>query len=81
MKELDSSVLADSFQGFDYPDANFIYCPNQFFDVCLSNCSLIAFRLIGHVLYETHRWRDDDGNPRLVDIEVPQSQFVHAGTE
>jgi hypothetical protein len=46
------------FPGFELPTANFIYCPNQFFDVCLPHCSRGAVRFIAYLLRRTLGWLD-----------------------
>lgn len=65
-----------AFAGFESLDANYIYCPNQFFDVCLRHCSRGAVRIIAFVLVETLRWRDKDGNPIQQDIEVSYNTLI-----
>ena len=50
------------FQGFEPLTANFIYCPNQFFDVCLPHCSRGAVRFVAYLLLRTLGWRDENGN-------------------
>jgi len=51
------------FAGFQPLTANFIYCPNQFFDVCLPNYSRGVVRLVGYILYKTLSQLDKNGNP------------------
>ena len=64
------------FEGFEPLTANFIYCPNQFFDVCLPHYSRGVVRLVGYILYRTLRWRDQDGNPCEENIPVPYADLV-----
>ena len=48
---------------FESLSSNYIYCPNQYFDVCVPNCSRGAVRLVGHVLFKTLGWLDKNGQP------------------
>ena len=56
-------VSEDSFLGFEHVTANFIYCPNQFFDVCLPNCSRTVIRIVAYMLLRTLGWLDSNGDP------------------
>lgn len=67
---------AEPFQGFEQPGANFLYCPNQFFDVCLPNCSRGAVRLVAYVLRRTLGWLDKDGNPIEQNIDISYQDLV-----
>ena len=40
---------SDTFAGFQSLDANFIYCPNQFFDYALRYGKRSTIRLVNHV--------------------------------
>ena len=51
------------FQGFEPLTGNFLYCPNQFFEVCLPNYSRGVVRLVAFMLRKTLGWLDKDGNP------------------
>ena len=59
-ERLDSQ--AKTFQGFEPLSGNYIYCPNQFFEVCLRHCSRGAVRLVAHVLRKTLGYLDENGN-------------------
>lgn len=64
------------FAGFESLDANFIYCPNQYLDLCLRHCKRGALRAISFVLVETLKWRDEAGNPINQQIAVPHSRLI-----
>lgn len=51
------------FEGFALPTSNTLYCPNQFFDVCLPNCSRGCVRLVAYMLRRTLGWCDAEGRP------------------
>lgn len=60
------SLLRESrsrFEGFALPTSNTLYCPNQFFDVCLPNCSRGCVRLVAYMLRRTLGWCDAEGRP------------------
>lgn len=65
------STQRDTFQGFEPLTANFIYCPNQFFDVGISNCSRGAIRLVAYILRKTLGYLDENGDPITQDVAVP----------
>ena len=67
-----------SFTGFEPLDANYLYCPNQFLDVCLPNSSRSAVRLVAYILDQTLGWLDPDGNPRKQNITVSYQQLIDA---
>lgn len=64
------------FAGFTPLDANFIYCPNQFFDVCLRHSSRGTVRLVAYTLLKTLQWLDESGEPLETTIEVAHSQLI-----
>lgn len=64
------------FGGFKPLDANYLYCPNQFFDVCMANSSRGAVRCVAYVLRQTLGWLDKNGNPIREDIVVPYRDFI-----
>lgn len=57
-------------------DANFIYCPNQFFDVCLRHSSRGTARLVAFTLLKTLQWLDQSGEPLETTIAVAHSQLI-----
>lgn len=71
-----SVVEKGEFAGFEIPDASFIWCPNQFFDVCMVNCPRGVVRLVGYVLYETLKWIDKQGNPNTQPVSVPYTELM-----
>lgn len=66
----------DRFDGFEPLDANFLYCPNQFFDVCLRHSSRGVVRLVAFMLDKTLGWLDSDGNPITEEITVSYKQLI-----
>jgi len=67
---------ATPFQGFEPLTANFVYCPNQFFDVCLPHFSRGTVRLVAYVLRETLAWLDEDGHPIEQNIRMSYSNLI-----
>ena len=65
-----------SFTGFEPLDANYLYCPNQFLDICLPHLSRSAIRLVAYMLDQTLGWLDPDGNPRSQSISVSYQQLI-----
>lgn len=59
-----------TFEGFQHLDANYIYCPNQFFEVCLRHHSRVCVRLVAYMLRRTLGWLDSHGNPITQDISI-----------
>lgn len=52
------------------------YSPNQFFDVCLPNCSRGTVRLVAYLLKRTLGWLDENGNPIEQDVSVSYRQLI-----
>lgn len=68
------------FEGFHPLDANFLYCPNQLFDLCLSHHSRGAVRLVGYMLRQTLGWLDEHGEPVNEHVSVSYRRLIsHAG--
>jgi len=65
-----------AFPGFEPLTSNYLYCPNQFFDVCLPNCSRGAVRIVAYMLRETLGWLDKYGNPRRQEIKVSYRDLI-----
>lgn len=65
-----------SFPGFEPFDANFLFCPNQFFDVCLPNNSRNVNRVVAYLLFQTLGFRDKYGNPIRENIPIAYDEFV-----
>ena len=72
----DTRRNADVFPGFEPLTGNFLYCPNQFFDVCLPNYSRGVLRLVAFMLRRTLGWLDKDGNPIEQDVKVSYSDLI-----
>lgn len=64
------------FRGFEPITGNYVYCPNQFFDVCLPNCSRGVVRIVGYVLRQTLGFVDRRGQPIAETFELPHSQLI-----
>ncbi len=64
---------SQAFRGFEHLDANYIYCPNQFFEVCLRHYSRGVVRLVAYLLRLTLGYLDGNGNPVSQDIRIPYS--------
>jgi hypothetical protein len=65
-----------TFPGFGQLTANFLYCPNQFFDVCLPNCSRGTVRLVGYLLRRTLGWLNENGEPIEQEVSVSYNDLV-----
>lgn len=72
----EGSSGGNRFEGFPHLTANFVYCPNQFFDVCLSNASRGTVRLVAYLLKRTLGWLDANGNPIEQEIRVSFREIV-----
>ncbi len=70
------SPSRQAFQGFEPITANFLYCPNQFFDVCLPNCSRGVVRIVAYVLRQTLGWVDEHGDPINEDVTVSYDDLI-----
>ncbi|MEZ5942499.1 MAG: hypothetical protein R3C18_13985 [Planctomycetaceae bacterium] len=70
----------EPFQGFEPLTANYVYCPNQFFDVLLPHGSRGCVRLVAHLLRRTLGWLDANGEPIEQEISVTWRELIeHAG--
>ena len=67
---------ATKFSGFEPLTANFVYCPNQFFDVCLPHYSRGVIRLVAYLLRRTLGWLDEQGNPIQENVVVSYQDFI-----
>ncbi len=76
-KPLITGRKTDGFPGFEHLTANYIYCPNQFFDVCLPHCSRGAVRLVAYLLRRTLGWLDANGDPIEQDIQVTYQELIN----
>ena len=64
------------FSGFQPLTANFIYCPNQFLDLCLPHSSRGVVRLVGYLLRRTLGWLDKNGDPIEQEIAVSYREII-----
>lgn len=71
-------VRAEAFVGFLPLTGNFLYCPNQFFDVVLAHHSRGVVRLVGHLLRRTLGWLDAHGNPIEEKVSVSYQELADA---
>jgi hypothetical protein len=66
-----------TFEGFEPLTANFVYCPNQFFDVCLPYNTRGVVRLVAYIIRQSLGFRDSNGNPIRQNISVPFQDFIN----
>ena len=64
------------FNGFEHLTANYLYCPNQFFEVCLPNYSRGTVRLVAYMLRKTLGWLDKEGNPVKQNISISYRDLI-----
>ncbi len=67
---------AKAFAGFRPINANYIYTPNQFFELCLPNQSRGCVRLVSYLLRRTLGWLGADGRPIEQRISVTWRQLI-----
>lgn len=67
---------AKPFRGFEQLTASFVYCPNQFFDVCLPHYSRGVVRLVAYILRETLGWLDANGEPIKQNVSVSYRHLI-----
>lgn len=65
-----------AFDGFQALDANFVYCPNQFFDVCLPHYSRGTVRLVAYMLRQTLGWLNEHGEPVHEQVSIPYRRLI-----
>ncbi len=65
-----------SFDGFEHYSATFVFCPNAYLDYCVNHFDRGVVRLVGHVLYQTLRCLDSEGNPVAQTIACSTSSIV-----
>jgi hypothetical protein len=71
-----NAKLETTFAGFQRPTANFLYCPNQFFDICLKSNSRGMVRIVAYILRQTIGWLDKDGMPINQQIKVSYRDLI-----
>ena len=80
MTRSNRSQRPGQFPGFEPLDANYLYCPNQFFDVLLPHASRGTLRLVSYLLRRTLGWLDRNGEPVEQEITVSWNDLIaHAG--
>ena len=72
---IDGFAPSGGFPGFHRPDANYLYTPNQFFDLCVARCSRGTVRLVGYMLRHLIGWTDKNGNPLYDKVEITQREL------
>jgi len=65
------------FNGFKHLTANYLYCPNQFFEVCLPHHSRGTVRLVAYLLRKTLGWLDREGNPIEQEISISYRDLIN----
>jgi hypothetical protein len=65
-----------AFAGFQRPTANFLFCPNQFFDICLKSNSRGMVRIVAYVLRQTIGWLDKNGMPINQQVKVSYRDLI-----
>lgn len=65
-----------SFRGFEPLTGNFVYCPNQFFDICLPFYSRGTVRLVAYLLRQTLGWLDKNGDPITQEVSCSYRELV-----
>lgn len=72
----DAPQATFAFAGFEPLGSNFLYCPNQFFDVCLPHSSRGTLRLVAYLLRRTLGWLDHEGRPIEQRIAVTYTELI-----
>ncbi|MEZ6055477.1 MAG: hypothetical protein R3C01_02110 [Planctomycetaceae bacterium] len=67
---------SDPFPGFEPLTANYVYTPNQFFDVLLPYGSRGCVRLVAYLLRRTLGWLDANGEPIEQEITVSWTELI-----
>ncbi len=65
-----------AFAGFEPITANYLYCPNQFFDICMKSNSRGMVRIVAYILRQTIGWLDKDGLPINDKIKVSYRDLI-----
>ena len=64
------------FEGFHPLTANFLYCPNQFLDICLKSNSRGMVRIVTYILRQTLGWLDSEGQPINQTVKVTYKELI-----
>lgn len=70
------AFLSTNFAGFEPLDSNYVYCPNQFFDICLKSNSRGMVRIVAYVLRQTLGWLDENGEPVHQTVKVSYNDLI-----
>lgn len=65
-----------AFTGFASPSSNTLYCPNQFFDVCLPHRSRGCVRTVAYMLRKTLGWSDAQGKPLHEQVAFTYEELI-----
>jgi hypothetical protein len=65
-----------SFQGFEPLKSNYVFCPNQFFDVCLKSKSRGMVRIVAYIIRQTLGWLDENGQPINETVKVSYRDLI-----
>ena len=65
-----------SFQGFEPLTSNYVYCPNQFLDICLKSKNRGMVRIIAYVLRQTLGWLDENGQPIHQTVKISYRDLI-----
>ena len=71
-----SSESLSSFTGFEPLNSNHVYCPNQFFDICLKTNSRGMVRVVAYILRQTLGWLDENGLPVHQTVKVSYRDLI-----
>lgn len=73
---LQTASTLTGFQGFEPLHSNYVYCPNQFFDVCLKSNSRGMVRIVAYILRQTLGWLDENGEPIHQTVKVSYRDLI-----
>ncbi len=65
------------FLGFEPLNSNYVYCPNQFLDICLKSNSRGMVRSVAFILRQTLGWLDANGQPINQTVRVPYTRLIN----
>jgi len=78
-RQTTNQSATEPFTGFALPTSSTLYCPNQFFDVCLPHSSRGCVRLVAYLLRQTLGWSDAEGRPQNTIHTLSYAQLEEAG--
>ncbi len=68
--------LSSSFKGFEPIYSNYVFCPNQFFDICLKSNSRGMVRIVAYMIRQTLGWLDENGEPVQQTVKVSYNNLI-----